>query len=230
MQHRQHSGVNHKHTGGRHVCAARDSSGNLLTTTDPLQHTTTNTYTNRGQVASSEDALHNFTYFGYDTSGNLGQQIDALGTLTTYSYDAFGNRLRLTGTTPNIYRFGGEQWDPDLNLYYNRARYLNTSTGRFLTVDSNQGDDEDPLSLHKYLYASADPENVVDPTGNQGLAEFADIGSMISTLANLSVPLFAVQGGVPGVELKTDRPKESSLVFPTPYGFQDLRLHDTSFG
>ncbi len=46
--------------------------------------------------------------------------------LVTYDYDAFGNLLHITGTTPNVYRFAGEQWDPDLNFYYNRARYLNT--------------------------------------------------------------------------------------------------------
>ena len=34
--------------------------------------------------------------------------------------------------TPNNYLFAGEQFDPDLNPYYNRARYLNVSTRRFL--------------------------------------------------------------------------------------------------
>jgi hypothetical protein len=43
----------------------------------------------------------------------------------TYDYDAFGNLIHSTGTTPNNYLFAGEQFDPDLNLYYNRARYLN---------------------------------------------------------------------------------------------------------
>ena len=49
----------------------------------------------------------------------------ATGTVTdTYDYDAFGNLINPTGTTPNNYLFAGEQFDPDLGLYYNRARYL----------------------------------------------------------------------------------------------------------
>ena len=55
----------------------------------------------------------------------------AVGSGVTYDYDAFGNLIHSTGSTPNNYLFAGEQFDPDLNLYYNRARYLNTTTGRF---------------------------------------------------------------------------------------------------
>ena len=58
---------------------------------------------------------------------------NANGAVTdTYDYDSFGNLIHSTGTTlNNYYLFAGEQFDPDLNLYYNRARYLNVSTGRF---------------------------------------------------------------------------------------------------
>jgi len=91
---------------------------------------------------------------------------DQLGT-DTYDYDAFGNLIHSTGTSYNNYLFAGEQFDPDLNLYYNRARYLNTSTGRFWNMDRDEGDDEEPLSLGKYLYAEGDAVNNVDPTGNQ---------------------------------------------------------------
>ncbi|HEY6370708.1 MAG TPA: RHS repeat-associated core domain-containing protein, partial [Candidatus Sulfotelmatobacter sp.] len=72
----------------------------------------------------------------------------------------------LSSPTPNNYLFAGEQFDSDLNLYYNRARYLNVSTGRFLNMDAYEGDAESPLSLHKYLYAGNDPINQLDPSGN----------------------------------------------------------------
>jgi len=84
----------------------------------------------------------------------------------TYDYAAFGNLIHSTGTTYNNYLFAGEQFDPDLNLYYNRARYLNTSTGRFWSMDAFEGDDESPISLHKYLYAGSDPINNADPSGH----------------------------------------------------------------
>ena len=83
---------------------------------------------------------------------------DRLGT-DTYDYDAFGNLIHPTGTTPNNYLFAGEQFDPDLNLYYNRARYLNTGTGRFWNMDSFEGYSSGPLSLHKYAYCFGDSVN-----------------------------------------------------------------------
>jgi RHS repeat-associated protein len=55
-----------------------------------------------------------------------------------------------------------------------RARYLNPNTGRFWTMDSYEGDNEDPLSLHKYLYGGDDPVNVTDPSGHDG-----DLGSLM---------------------------------------------------
>jgi RHS repeat-associated protein len=71
---------------------------------------------------------------------------DKTGAVTdTYDYDAFGNLIHSTGTTYNNYLFAGEQFDADLNLYYNRAQYLNTSTGRFWTTDTDNSDHEHEL-------------------------------------------------------------------------------------
>ena len=112
--------------------------------------------------------------------------IPAKRATVTYDYDAFGNLIHSTGTTPNNYLFAGEQYDPDLGLYYNRARYLNVSTGRFWTMDDFEGNPDDPLSLHKYLYAGANPANQRDPSGHESIAEL-DISSAISeTLDTIS--------------------------------------------
>src|SRR5271166_4197136 len=91
----------------------------------------------------------------------------ALGAGDSYDYDAFGNLTNSTGSTPNVYLFAGEQFDPALNLYYNRARYLNTTTGRFWSMDTAEGNNRDPLSLHKYLYAEGNPVDNLDPSGNE---------------------------------------------------------------
>ena len=85
----------------------------------------------------------------------------------TYDYDAFGNIVHSTGSTPNVYLYSGEQFDPDLHLYYNRARYLNVATGRFLTRDFFEGNSRRPLSLHAYLYGNADPVDRKDPVGRE---------------------------------------------------------------
>ncbi len=46
-----------------------------------------------------------------------------------------------------------------------QARYLNPNTGRFQTMDSYEGNTQDPQSLHKYLYAHGNPVNSTDPSG-----------------------------------------------------------------
>jgi RHS repeat-associated protein len=89
----------------------------------------------------------------------------ASGAGVTYDYDAFGNLTNSTGSTPNNYLFAGEQYDPALGLYYNRARYLNTTTDRFWSMDTQEPTPLDPMSLHRYLYADANPVDNVDPTG-----------------------------------------------------------------
>jgi RHS repeat-associated protein len=93
--------------------------------------------------------------------------------IDTYEYDAFGNDVYHTGTTPNNYLYRGEQYDPDLSLYYLRARYLNPATGRFLSVDALAGEGQ-----RRYEYADADPVNGIDPTGNDTEEEYGFLSAM----------------------------------------------------
>lgn len=51
------------------------------------------------------------------------------------------------------------------------ARWLNPNTGRFQTMDSYDGDLEEPQSLHKYTYAQNNPVNNTDPSGQFTVAE-----------------------------------------------------------
>jgi RHS repeat-associated protein len=52
------------------------------------------------------------------------------------------------------------------------ARYYNPTTGRFLSRDPEDGDAFDPTTLHKYLYASGDPVNGIDPLGWEDIIEY----------------------------------------------------------
>ncbi len=108
-------------------------------------------------------------YYGYDGHGSVRTLIDASsGTITdSYDYDGYGMLLSSSsGSTPNNYRYSGEQWDQDLGAYYLRARYYSPQTGRFWTMDTFEGNSEDPLRLHKYLYAANNPVNNIDPSGH----------------------------------------------------------------
>jgi RHS repeat-associated protein len=82
--------------------------------------------------------------------------------------------------SPSVYR--GEQYDPDLGLYYLRARYYNPATGRFLSRDPEGVFLFDPASFHKYLYADGDPVNGWDPTGRAALMEYKLLRKVIAGL------------------------------------------------
>ncbi len=127
------------------------------------------------------------SFYGYDGHGSVRQLTNSAGAVTdTYDYDAFGNLINSTGTTPNSYLFAGEQYDSALSLYYNRARYLNTTTGRFWSMDAFEGDDQNPVSLHKYLYAASNPINGTDPSGNQDLVTEVGAEAVDGTLESQS--------------------------------------------
>src|SRR5208337_1574237 len=72
-----------------------------------------------------------------------------------------------SGPSANEFQYRGEQFDTSLGMYYLRARYYRPQIGRFLTQDTYEGDDEEPVTLHKYLYANADPVDARDPGGNE---------------------------------------------------------------
>jgi RHS repeat-associated protein len=66
-----------------------------------------------------------------------------------------------------------------------RARYLNPNTGRFWTMDTYEGDNEDPLSLHRYLYCQDNPVNGTDPFGHDDLVSLSiaeDIGASLDSM------------------------------------------------
>jgi RHS repeat-associated protein len=108
----------------------------------------------------------------YDGHGSVRGLIDAEGKLTdTYNYDAFGVMLERTGETENSYLYCGEQQDDTTGLYYLRARYMNPATGTFTSMDTYGGSVFDPTSLHKYLYANANPVSYTDPSGYFSLPE-----------------------------------------------------------
>jgi RHS repeat-associated protein len=135
------------------------------------------------------------TFYGYDGHGSARFLTGTNGVITdTYAYDAYGTLITSVGSVVNDYLYVGEQWDKHLNLYFFRQRYNNPATGRFLTSDSFEGNLFDPLSLHKYLYAHADPVNKLDPTGQsiiiEALADFANRLYLWVTSASASARAF----------------------------------------
>jgi RHS repeat-associated protein len=110
-------------------------------------------------------------YFGYDGHGSTRFLTDAGGNIAnTFAFDAYGTLIASNAAPQTAYLYCGEQFDSNLGFYYLRARYLKPDTGRFWTMDSFEGNPANPRSLHKYLYASADSANRIDPSGNSDIS------------------------------------------------------------
>jgi hypothetical protein len=71
---------------------------------------------------------------------------------------------------------------------------MQPATGRFWTMDPFEGSSSDPESLHKYLYANANPVNFPDPTGKISAADQVATAAAITILASAAIfTFFAVK-------------------------------------
>ena len=136
------------------VLAEIDANGNELC------------YYTIGTDLISQERSGKTSLYLYDGHGSVRDLVDQNAKVTdTYNYDAFGNLIDKTGTTVNNYLYCGEQFDSATGLYYLRARYMNPTTGTFISMDTYQGSIFEPATLHKYLYANANPVTYCDPSG-----------------------------------------------------------------
>ncbi|MBQ3665073.1 MAG: hypothetical protein II919_03090 [Lachnospiraceae bacterium] len=65
---------------------------------------------------------------------------------------------------------------------------LRPETGTFVSMDSYAGTLDNPVSLHKYLYANANPVMYVDPSGNFSFMESAVAQGIKATINDLIAP------------------------------------------
>jgi RHS repeat-associated protein len=117
------------------------------------------------------------SYYLPDGHGSNRQLTQMNGTVTShYSYDAYGAVQPNTSSSTAEYAvnnnitsklYCGEQYDSNLQMYNLRARYYNPANGRFNQRDTFAGNNDDPQTLHKYLYCGADPVNNLDQNGLQ---------------------------------------------------------------
>ena len=113
----------------------------------------------------------------------------------TNPHRAFDSPLRLEGPAANpletgsrrtifIYRNSGESPNLSHGLYYLRARYMNAANGRFWNADSYEGAEDDPISLHKYIFANDNPISGIDPSGYATLVEIQTSTAIESSWAS----------------------------------------------
>ncbi len=99
-----------------------------------------------------------------DRQQSVRDVIDATGTVQAdIIYDAWGNITNNPNSTyRGWYAWTGRQFDVETDLQYNRARWYDSETGRWLTQDP-LGFDAGDSNL--YRYAANRPKCLTDPTG-----------------------------------------------------------------
>ncbi len=125
-------------------------------------------------------------YVHADGQNSVRVLTDELGAVADrYTYEAFGTLLDHVGSDPLPFLFTGEPLDPNVGFAYHRARWMDPSVGRFVSMDPFGGFKTDPISLHRYLYAHGNPVDRDDPTGLfsgglTGLGVSMAIGGIVS--------------------------------------------------
>jgi RHS repeat-associated protein len=100
------------------------------------------------------------TSFHSDVFGSVVATSDGSGAVTSsHGYEAFGD----SDTPAPWFGFTGREWDPEVGLYYYRARYYDPKIARFVS--------EDPIrflgGINLYAYVGNRPTGFVDPFGTQ---------------------------------------------------------------
>jgi RHS repeat-associated protein len=102
------------------------------------------------------------SYYHTDGLGSVTSLSNSAGALAqTYAYDSFGKQTSSSGSLTNPFQYTARESDTETGLYYYRARYYDSSPGRFLT--------EDPLRFRDgtnlYAYVKNRSTMLRDPSG-----------------------------------------------------------------
>jgi len=113
-----------------------------------------------------ENGGANFFYHA-DALGSITEITNQSGTaVQRYTYSSFGeieSQFDVNFVQP--YAFTSREFDAETGLYFYRARYYDSSNGRFLQEDTISV--FSPRDVNRYLYVLNSPVNFQDPSGLQ---------------------------------------------------------------
>jgi RHS repeat-associated protein len=183
-------------------------------------------------VSTTTSSGNTVSYPLYDAHGNnvglLGKNGSSFTVSNEKSYDAWGG-LR-TGTNANgkaAYCANlGHKQDDESGFIYMRARYYESTSGRFVSQDSARD------GINWFSYANNDSINLVDVTGKSASSAFAWAAAffaMSSTFGFLSSVSY-VEGNVPQALMyaAVGTAMLFSAIFAMAYGFNSLDLHPST--
>jgi RHS repeat-associated protein len=126
------------------------------------------------------------TFFHTDRKGSVIAMANTSGVRVEgpYTYDAYGNcfvgattiSCTTLAATAEPYRYTGQRYDVETELYYYRDRYYGPGIGRFYETDS-AGYESD---LNWYSFVGNDPTDKSDPSGDLPGAGSCSTGSRIA--------------------------------------------------
>ena len=112
-------------------------------------------------VLAMQDGAGVAAYLTRDHLGSIREHVASAGTLMLRrDYDPWGT-LSATAAAVGSWAFTGREWDSEIGLHYYRARYYESSLGRFIGEDPNRPAD----GPHHYRYVQNNPVTFTDPTG-----------------------------------------------------------------
>jgi RHS repeat-associated protein len=167
---------------------AYDENGNAWADLDNSGSLTTRRLYNDAvdSLLAKIDSSGNTTWYLTDVLGSVRDLTNGSGAPVGHrEYDTFG---KLTSDTfpPNSERYGwtGRERDVELDLQYNRARYYDANTGRWISQDP-LGFDAGDNNLYRYV--NNGPTSTADPSGLQ--PDQAITGDVIvETLPQSNIP------------------------------------------
>lgn len=147
------------------------------------------------------------------------------------SYSAYGetqilNRGQKNPITNNLFYYTSRELEPEIGIYYYRARYYDPGTGRFLSEDPSSFDGQD---VNFYIYAHSNPVLFNDPSGKLSAAGLVCMMGALayktiddtSELLNISEEQKAVQQSINDVNHQITMLKAELDKTDCPY--RDLR-------
>lgn len=122
------------------------------------------------------------TYFYHgDHLGSSSVVTDAKGdVITRIAYLPYGeiDHINSPGADTVTFKFTGQEYDPEAELYNYKARYYDPVIGLFTSADTMVPDATNPMDHNRYMYVRGNPVRYTDPTGHfvAGSQEWIDQG------------------------------------------------------
>ena len=119
-----------------------------------------------GAAGREQDTVKNQQYFT-DGRGSVSELTGKSGQLlNTLRYTPFGKITEGGSEEDRIFGYNAEQFTPQSELIYLRARHYSPDMGTFTTQDTYIGRWASPISQNRYTYGMSDPVSHIDPSGH----------------------------------------------------------------